>query len=114
MLTTAFTRLVGCRAPIQLASLPRIGTPELAAAVAEAGGLGMVGTPMLPPAGVEQLLDAVAALTRGAFGANFLMPFLDRACVEVAAAKARVVEFFYGDPDPALVALGHQGGALVS
>src|SRR4029079_17846263 len=34
-------------------------------------------------------------------------------CVEVAAAKARVVEFFYGDPDASLVRLAHRGGALV-
>jgi nitronate monooxygenase len=113
MLSTPFTRLVGCGAPIQLAPMPGIGTPELAAAVADAGGVGMVGTPMLPPEGVAELLDAVAAQTRGVFGANFLMPFVDRACVEVAAAKARVVEFFYGDPDPDLVALAHRGGALV-
>jgi NAD(P)H-dependent flavin oxidoreductase YrpB (nitropropane dioxygenase family) len=114
MLSTAFTRLVGCRVPIQLAALPDIGTPELAAAVADAGGLAMVGLPMLPPEGVAALLDAVAAKTRGAFGANFLMPFLDRPCVEIAAGKARVVEFFYGDPDPELIVAVHNAGALAS
>jgi len=114
MLATAFTHRVGCSAPLQLAAMPMVGTPELAAAVAEAGGLGMVGSPMLPPDAVAALLDAVAARTRGAFGANFLMPFLDRSCVEVAAARARVVEFFYGAPDPELVAQVHRGGALAS
>ena len=114
MLSTAFTRLIGCHVPIQLAALPDIGTPELAAAVANAGGLGMVGLPLLPPEGVAELLDAVAAKTRGVFGANFLMPFLDRSCVEIAAAKARVVEFFYGDPDPDLITAVHNGGALAS
>jgi len=29
---------------------------------------------------------------------NFLMPFLDRACVEAAAGRVRVIEFFYGEP----------------
>src|SRR5256885_4173406 len=34
--------------------------------------------------------------------------------VEAAASRARVVEFFYGTPDPALVEEVHAGGALVS
>ena len=114
MLTTSFTRLVGCSAPIQTAPLPMIGTPDLVVAVADAGGLGMLGAPRMPPQILEQLIDAIRARTDGAFGINFLMPFLDRACVEIAAKKARVVEFFYAEPDAELVALGHQHGALVS
>ena len=39
---TRFTELVGCRFPFQLAVLGGIGTVELARAVEEAGGLGMV------------------------------------------------------------------------
>src|SRR5207253_3059636 len=37
---------------------------------------------------------------------------LDTELVKVAAARARVVEFFYGDPDPALVDVVHAAGAL--
>jgi len=114
VLATPFTRLVGCSAPIQTAPLPMIGSVDLVVAVAEAGGLGMLGAPMLPPPVLDQSIDAIRARTRGAFGVNFLMPFLDRACVEIAARKARVVEFFYGEPDSELVALGHRHGALVS
>jgi nitronate monooxygenase len=48
-------------------------------------------------------------------GVTFLLPFgADPACVEVAAARARLVDFYYGDPDPALVARVHDGGALAS
>jgi NAD(P)H-dependent flavin oxidoreductase YrpB (nitropropane dioxygenase family) len=114
MLSTPFTQLIGCEVPIQLAPMPAIATPELAAAVSNAGGLGMVGTTMMPPEAVAQILDAVRAHTSKPFGANFLVPFLeDRYCVEVAAAHARVVEFFFGEPDSQLVALAHRGGALV-
>jgi NAD(P)H-dependent flavin oxidoreductase YrpB (nitropropane dioxygenase family) len=35
-----FCALVGCRLPIQQAGMTRFTTPALAAAVAEAGGLG--------------------------------------------------------------------------
>ncbi len=40
MLRTRFTDLVGCSLPLQLAAMPGVGTPELVAAVADAGGLG--------------------------------------------------------------------------
>jgi hypothetical protein len=43
------------------------------------------------------------------------MPFLDRsnlADVELAARRARLVEFFYGTPDPGLIDLVHAGEAL--
>ena len=42
MLNTRFTDLVGCRVPIQQAGMGGVATPELAAAVADAGALGMV------------------------------------------------------------------------
>ncbi|MGH2405945.1 MAG: nitronate monooxygenase, partial [bacterium] len=44
MITTRFTELVGCRIPIQQAGMGAVASPELAAAVSEAGGLGMLGT----------------------------------------------------------------------
>lgn len=114
MITTSFTKLVGVAAPIQLASMPGICTPELVAAVADAGGLGMLGAPMLSAARLEQILGELAERTRGVFGVNFLMPFLDPGCVAVAARRARVVEFFYAEPDAELVARAHAFAALVS
>jgi NAD(P)H-dependent flavin oxidoreductase YrpB (nitropropane dioxygenase family) len=114
---TRFTDLVGCSVPLQLAGMPEISTPALAAAVANAGGLGMIGAPLLSPdemaARTAELAERTAG-TSGAFGVNFLMPFLDRDCVAVAARTARVVEFFYGEPECALVDIVHAGGALAS
>ena len=114
MISTGFTQLVGVSAPIQQASMPGIATPELVAAVADAGALGMLGAPLLPAPALEAALDQLAARTRGVFGVNFLMPFLDHDCLEIAARRARVVEFFYGDPDPALVKRASAFGARVS
>jgi NAD(P)H-dependent flavin oxidoreductase YrpB (nitropropane dioxygenase family) len=111
---TSFTKLVGVSAPIQLAAMPGVCTPDLVAAVADAGGLGMLGAPLMPAAVLEATLEQLAERTRGAFGVNFLMPFLDPACVPVAARRARVVEFFYGEPDPGLVERARAFGALVS
>jgi NAD(P)H-dependent flavin oxidoreductase YrpB (nitropropane dioxygenase family) len=107
---TAFTRLVGCRVPLQQAGMPQVATPELAAAVADAGALGMV----VPSENTAALLEQVAARTSGVFGISFLIPFLDLAAMEAAASRAYVVEFFYAAPDPGLVARVHAGGALAA
>jgi len=112
MLDTPFTKLTGCTVPIQLAPMPMIATVELAAAVADSGALGMIGTPMLPPQLLESMLQDLRRRTRGIFGAGFLMPFLDRDCVAVAAQNARVVEFFYAAPEASLVEIVHAHGAL--
>jgi NAD(P)H-dependent flavin oxidoreductase YrpB (nitropropane dioxygenase family) len=112
MLHTAFTDLVGCEAPIQLAGMGSMGTPELAAAVSNAGGLGMVSMVLEPAERVAAGFDSLAKLTSGPVGINFLMPFIDQAAVEAASTRCRLVEFFYDDPVPALVDTAHQGGAL--
>jgi len=114
VLRTAFTELVGCQVPIQQAGMGGVATPELAAAVADAGGLGMVSLVFMPAGEVAAVLDGLAARTAGPVGLNVLMPFLDRDVVAVAASRVRVVEFFYADPDPALISLVHDGGALAA
>ena len=114
MLTTAFTDLVGCQVPIQQAGMGGVATPELATAVADAGGLGMVSMVLQPADAVAAGLDALAKQTTGQVGINFLMPFLDPEAVEAAASRVRVVEFFGADPDAALVARVHEGGALAA
>jgi len=92
MLTTAFTDLVGCQVPIQQAGMGGVATPELAAAVADAGGLGMVSMVLQPADAVAAGLYALAKQTRGEVGINFLMPLLDPEAVDAAASRVRVVE----------------------
>src|SRR2546428_8978423 len=104
----------------------KLASPALAAAVAEAGGLGMVsGIASAPPEYVAKILDGLRRSTSGAFGANFIVAGardettgkLDpdfAKVLEVAASRAPVVEYFYEDPDPELVDIAHAGGALVS
>jgi len=94
-----FTDLVGCELPVQLAPMGGVGTTELAAAVAVAGGFGMVPSWVAP--------------APGACGVNFLVPFLPALdAVTDVASQARVVEFFFGDPDKKTVAAVHGGDAL--
>ena len=99
----AFTDLIGCRVPIQLASMGGpVGTPELAAAVSEAGGLGMIPNPS-SAAEVDEVIGVARALTSRAIGVGFLVPFVAIDAVEAAAALSEAVEFFYGIPDPEIV-----------
>jgi NAD(P)H-dependent flavin oxidoreductase YrpB (nitropropane dioxygenase family) len=114
MIETAFTRLLRVTAPLQLAAMPGVATPALLRAVADAGAVAMLPTPMLPPAALGAALDALGEPGPGAFGVNFLMPFLDVDCVDLAARRARLVEFFYGAPDAKLVARAGAHGARVS
>ena len=112
MLRTRFTELVGCEVPIQLAPMGSICTTELVVAVTSAGGMGMVAPHLAPPPVVAQVLDSVVPKAAGPVGINFLMPFVDRAAVEVAAERAKVVDFYHGAVDRSLVDLVHRGGAL--
>lgn len=113
MVETAFTELVGCRVPIQLAAMGGgITTPALVSAVSRAGGLGM-----LQRGGTRPLAERIADIESaqaGPFGVNFV-PALgqgDPQEVELAASRARLVEFFWAEPDPRLVESVHAGGAL--
>jgi nitronate monooxygenase len=117
MISTRFTDLVGCTMPVQQAGMGGISPPSLAAAVSEAGGLGMLGCarPGVNATTLEGLIDEVRALTQRPFGVNFIVRAgYDPACIALAARTARVVEFFYTEPARELVDMVHDGGALVS
>ena len=115
MLNTRFTELVGCSIPIQQAGMGGLANPQLAAAVANAGAQGMVSVSGLPPDLLAGILDKLRKDTSGVFGCNFLFPFVGdelREAVAVAASRSRVVDFFWGEPDPSLVQIVHSKGAL--
>jgi nitronate monooxygenase len=119
MIPTRFTELVGCTAPIQLAGMGAASPPELVAAVSNAGALGMLGTsrPGLTVETLNTLLARTRALTNRPFGVNFIVReghTIARECFVAAATVARVVEFFYGEPDGDLVRVVHDQGALAA
>jgi NAD(P)H-dependent flavin oxidoreductase YrpB (nitropropane dioxygenase family) len=111
-ITTKFTELVGCEIPIQQAGMGVVSTPDLAAAVSNAGGLGML------TASVDDLsadVDATLAAAPGRpFGVNFLMPFFDQAQLEAVVHRVALVEWFWGQPNSAVVAVAHAAGALAA
>jgi nitronate monooxygenase len=111
-LTTAFTEMVGCEVPIQLAPMGPVSTSDLAVAVADAGGVGSVTAQWLSASQVDEMLTGMVARTSGVLAANFVTQDIDRDAVEAAAALVPIVDIFWADPDRALVDLVHHNGAL--
>src|ERR1051325_8895951 len=98
MLKTRFTELVGCTIPIQ--SAPIVEWPQLALAVAQAGGLGLVRVGDWTLDQIPSTFGDMRKQTSGIFGANILNvtePESVEEQVAAAAANTRVVDFFYFD-----------------
>lgn len=100
---TRFTDLIGCELPVQCAAMSGIVTPELAAAVSNAGGLGMLAAGRRGVDVLARQIDATRALTDRPVGIGFIVEFLDRDVLAAAYDALPVVEFFWGRPDPELV-----------
>lgn len=108
----ALTDLLGCRLALQLAPMGSASaTPALPLAVAAAGGHAMYPALRLPPQALGPIVDALAAQTR-AFGVNFIVPMMDAGSLDLAVARVPYVDFFLAEPDAALVARVHDGGAI--
>jgi NAD(P)H-dependent flavin oxidoreductase YrpB (nitropropane dioxygenase family) len=72
VLSTPFTDLLGGRLPLQQAPMGGVTTPELVAAVAGAGAVGMVPAQMLPAEALAGLLADLAGRADGVVGVHWL------------------------------------------
>ena len=110
---TSFCRLVGIPLPIVQAPIGGLARPELAAAVSEAGGLGMLALTWSDPHEIDTALTRMRELTDRPFGVNLILDWPQeerlRRCLD---AGVRIVSFFWGDPSP-LVPIAHEAGAIV-
>ena len=110
---TSLTRLLGVEHPIVQAPIGPCAGPELAAAVSNAGGLGMLSVTWQPLDAIGPTLDRTRELTGRPFGVNVILEWDQhdrvRACLD---AGARVVSLFWGDPAPYVDAI-HDAGAIV-
>jgi nitronate monooxygenase len=115
MLTTRFTGLVGCEAPVQLAGMG-VSTVGLATAVARAGGLGTISSAWLgTPERAGRAIDAIGDVAPGALAVNVLVCMSEQVdLIDAAAERVRVIDCFWGDPRADLVERAHRGGALIS
>jgi len=115
MISTRFTQLTGCTAPVQQAPIgDPARTPALTVAVARAGGHGMLAAVTTGAEELEAALDELAADAGRAWGVNVVVPLTSRDALELVARRAPLVDFHQGDPDGELVELVHRGGGLAS
>ncbi len=70
---TRITELLGIEYPIFQGGMAWVSTPELAAAVSEAGGLGILACGMLTPEEMERRISRCRELTSRPFGMNIVM-----------------------------------------
>jgi nitronate monooxygenase len=113
-LHTRVCDLLGITAPIFVAPMgPSVTSLELAAAVSNAGGLGLVSFGVNPPELLRALIRRLRELTARPFGVNMILQFpVDehvRVCLE---EKVPVLSFFWGDPSR-FVAPAHAAGLKV-
>ena len=111
-LRTPLCDQLGLDVPIVQAPIGSASTPELAAAVAEAGGLGMLALTWMSVDEAVHRLRCVRKLTDRPFGVNLVLDFpvddVLEACLE---ERVPVVSTTWGDPAPANARI-HAGGAL--
>ena len=73
-LHTRLCDVLGISHPIILAGMGRASTPELAAAVSNAGGLGVLGAASCGPNQLREWIRRTRALTDRPFGVDTLLP----------------------------------------
>lgn len=95
----ALCGLVGIEIPIVQA--PIAVSPALTAAVANAGGLGMLPLSWLAPSSIRDVLAETRNLTTKPFAVNFVLEWDPTERLAIALeAGVRAVSFFWGDPAP--------------
>src|SRR5215213_7634721 len=111
---TLLTERLGIEIPIVQAPIGGASTPELVAAVSNAGGLGVLSITWREPDEVVPLLNTTKSLTAHPFGVNLVLEWDPTERLEMAlAAGVPVISFFWGDPSPFIDRV-HDAGALVT
>ena len=100
MLTTAVCILLGIKYPIIQGGMAHVGTFELASAVSNAGGLGVIGAGHYEPDWLRQQIALTRKHTDGPFGVNIALtsPFIDAIIDLVIHEKVAIVSTGAGDP----------------
>ena len=113
-LRTAFTELLGLRHPIALAPMGGSAGGALAAAVCNAGGLGLLGSGNGNRNWLARELPIVTGGTRGPWGVGFQSWAVTRATVERALeARPSAVMLSFGDPRPLAEPIRAAGSVLI-
>jgi nitronate monooxygenase len=99
MLKTALTRLLGLSVPIVQAPIGSASCPALAAAVSNAGGLGMLALSWKDIDGARLAIRETRELTGKPFGVNLVLAWDQQERLEVCLQeRVPILSFSWGDP----------------
>jgi NAD(P)H-dependent flavin oxidoreductase YrpB (nitropropane dioxygenase family) len=110
---TPLCDLLGIEAPVVLAPMGGAVTPLLAAAVSNAGGLGMLPLTWTSPQEIATVVEETRQRTERPFGVNLGLAWDQRERLAAAlSAGVRVVSFFWGDAS-GVIGEARDAGAIV-
>ena len=113
MIRTALTELLGIRYPVVQAAMGYVSGPRLAAAVSDAGGLGLIASAPMSLAELEKAIEETAGRTAGPFGVNLRADAPDAAeRVRLIVARRVPVVSFAQAPKPELIATLKDAGVV--
>ncbi len=113
MLHTRLCDLLGIEFPIICAPMGFITGPELAAAVSNAGGLGIMPFSGNPPSALRQEIHRLRSLTDKPFGVNLLLHYqVEEHVVVCLEEHVPILSFFWGNPSP-FIERAHEVGVKV-
>lgn len=97
---TKLTKLLGIEVPIIQGGMAWLGTWELASAVSEAGGLGVIGAGNMPGDLLREQIRQVKAHTEKPFGVNLMLrsPFVEECVAAVCEEQVPVITTGAGNP----------------
>lgn len=100
MIRTSICGLLGIKYPILQGGMAWVGTAELAAAVSNAGGLGIIGAGNAPGDYVRSEIRKVKELTGKPFGVNIMLlsPFIDEVIDIVCEERVPIITTGAGNP----------------
>ena len=101
LMKTEITELLGIQYPIIQGGMAWVAEYHLAAAVSEAGGLGLIGAASAPANWVRQQIREAKKLTDKPFGVNIMLmsPYADEVANVVAEEGVKVVTTGAGNPE---------------
>ncbi|ABW67330.1 2-nitropropane dioxygenase NPD [Desulfosudis oleivorans Hxd3] len=116
LMKTAVTQLLECEYPVLLSGMTGVSTPELAGAVSNAGGLGLLATADLTLEQTRQAVRRTRRITDRPFGANvpLLIPGAEEKMAVLVEEKVPVVNYTLGSGEQVADVVHRYGGKVVA
>ena len=115
MIHTRICEILGIEYPILQGGMAWVATAELAAAVSNAGGLGIIGAGNAPADVVEREIIKASELTTKPFGVNVMLlsPFVDQVIEVIIKHRVKVVTTGAGNPGKYIGGLKEAGAKII-